>query len=145
MSEKLMREVDRQKADLDADDERERRRTERQREIDAMPDEIDWPFWCRKCDRDVKAHGRKVVIPYAVPVAVYAAKCPKGHQVRRRITDRADDPYFTFSRGVRRDRGEHDAAMLQPTQEGFRTRYGNPNRFYEDAIERAERAAHGKR
>lgn len=145
MSEKLMREVDRTKAELDAEDEREARRDERHREIDAMPETIEWPFWCRRCAKDVKAEGRKVTIPYAIPVAVYDARCPKGHHVRRQITDRADDPYFMVSRNVRRDRGENFDAIIQPHEEGFRTRYGDPNRKYEEAIERAERAAYGRR
>lgn len=144
MNEKLIREVERTKADLDDEDAKEASRTERRREIDAMPDTIEWPFWCARCSRDFRATGAKVELPYAVPVAVYEAKCPKRHIVRRRITDRTGDPFYDRSRIVSRDRSENAADTLQPTDIGFRTHYGDPNKRYEEAIANAERQAYGK-
>jgi hypothetical protein len=145
MNEKLVREVERTKADLDEQDKNDAARTARRREIDAMPDTIEWPFWCGLCKKDVRATGYKVELPYAVPVAVYEARCPSRHIIRRRITDRIGDSFYDRSRMVSRDRTENMKDMLQPTDIGFNTHYGNPNKRYEEAIAKAEREAYGRK
>lgn len=82
-------------------------------------------FWCDECSRDVVAHACKIEqrMNTDEPRAFYAAACPKGHRVIRRITDKHNDPYYHKSLIMRRERAERADDMLQPHDPRFRIVY----------------------
>lgn len=133
-------------ADIDADAERERRFTERRKEIDAAPAVALQQFWCPRCRRDFERMARKRVIMFCEPQrAVYEARCPRGHWCARRITDRANDPYWNESDLIRQERKRMEIDLLQPTDPRFRRIYGDPNAKMNAVREAEERKAHEAR
>lgn len=75
-----------------------------QKEIDEAPCSKVTDFWCDKCDNDYTALGFKNANSKQ---AWYVGECPKGHDNIRRITAKANDPYYRLSENVRRDLMKH--------------------------------------
>lgn len=85
-------------------------------------------FWCDRCKEDFKAQAiRQIEVDWSNTsqrVAFYKTKCFKGHWVMRLITDRHKDGFWTKSRFVALDRGNHYADTVQPFETGFNLLYG---------------------
>lgn len=97
-------------------------------------------FWCKDCQRDFTSRGYKRVITYAAPIAFYEGKCPKRHWCRRRITDKATDPYYRQSQQVKTLKAKYRKDFLQPGEVGFKTYYGDPDQKFYRELEAQERA-----
>lgn len=84
-------------------------------------------FWCCTCNTDFISEAFKEVevdwTNSTQHVAFYRAKCPRGHWCMRHITDIFKDAYWTKSRFAHKDRGEHTADTLQPSETGFNLLY----------------------
>lgn len=84
-------------------------------------------FWCEKCKEDFKSMAiKEVEIDWSNPlqcIAFYRAKCTKGHWCMRLITDRHKDAFWTKSRLMALDRGNHFADTIQPHETGFNLLY----------------------
>jgi hypothetical protein len=84
-------------------------------------------FWCRTCKEDFLAEAIKdISTDWSCPIqdiAVYRTKCFKGHWCMRLITDTHKDAYWTRSRRVAVDKGQHYADTLQPYETGFNMMY----------------------
>ena len=106
-------------------------------------------FWCRK-HGDITAMAYKVVFKsFGELKAYYEAfthgfpkemtACCKG--LKRYITDKDLDPYYGDSRMIRKQQREAQDKgwLLQPGQEGFTTKYGDPNKKKWAKMEQDER------
>lgn len=85
-------------------------------------------FWCDKCRKDFKGQAvRQIEIDWTNPqqkIAFYKTKCFKGHWCQRLITDRHKDSFWSKSKLMALDRGNHYGDTLQPWETGFNTLYG---------------------
>jgi hypothetical protein len=121
--EKLKKRVDGRRED------RERRKSmdaalrARQRDIDDAPDCVLHDFWCTRCKADFSGMGWKQTRKSTPPIAWYVGICPKGHEAIRRITDKADDPYYRLSLLVRRQRVDMEDDFLTPDNPRFKQLY----------------------
>jgi hypothetical protein len=70
--------------------------------------------------------------------------CCKG--LRRRITDKQFDPYFTCSEMIKRQQREakDKGWLLQPGDYGFKTKYGDPSKKKWQQQDKEERLAYGR-
>ncbi len=85
-------------------------------------------FFCRKCKEDFKAVAiKEVEIDWsnsAQFIAFYRSKCDKGHWCQRLITDRHRDAFWSKSKLMALDRGNHFADTIQPHETNFNLLYG---------------------
>ncbi|MBT3354831.1 MAG: hypothetical protein HN402_07930 [Candidatus Scalindua sp.] len=85
-------------------------------------------FWCDKCKEDFKSTAyRQVEVDWtnsAQRIAFYKTKCWNGHWCIRQITDKHKDAFYTKSKLVRLDQGNHYADTVQPYETGFNLLYG---------------------
>lgn len=101
-------------------------------ERDALIRDAKWmevlDFWCEDCPKDFKSMAvKQVEQDWNLPsqsIAFYRAKCDCGKWCQRLVTDKFSDPYWTRSRSVARDRGNHHADTVQPWETGFNMLYG---------------------
>lgn len=121
----------------------EERRTERQRLIASVPDVTPTEFYC-KCHGDFIAYGGKIVFKdsHGTLCAYYVshgkAIGAKGNlqgndgkrwyscRVKRYITDKTWDPYYTESPLVSQLRQQMEIDMLQPDDPRFKKYWGDP-------------------
>lgn len=109
-------------------------------------------FWCNS-HGDTTGLAFKVIFQdiekefYAYYETVKGNRWPKHIQacckgLRRRITDKNTDPYFLQSKMIRKQAQESKAKgwLLQPGQEGFNTKYGDPNKKKYAQQEKQDRA-----
>lgn len=107
---------------------------ERWKLVNESPERQRMDFWCRTCLKDFSAMGYKTLHSvYDVdrnisvvkePVSAwYDAQCPKGHLMRRNLTDPQNDRYFELSLKVRQDRELYADAMLTPNDDRFKHVY----------------------
>ncbi len=63
-------------------------------------------------------------------------------RLRRRITDKQNDPYFRDSAMIQKQAREarDKGWLLQPGQDGFNTKYGDPNKKKYEQMEREDKA-----
>jgi hypothetical protein len=120
---------------------RQKKLRERDELIDNAPQWQVTDFYCWHCDIQFSANGYKVI--HHLPgerIAFYEAKCPGcWHRERRRITDKVWDKFF-LNPILQKQRKEQAADMLQPGQEGFIARYGDPFKKQYAEMEKAEKA-----
>lgn len=85
-------------------------------------------FYCDKCREDFKSQAvKQVEIDWSCDtqnIAYYKSKCSKGHWCQRLITDRHRDGFWTRSRLMVLDRGNHSADIIQPHETNFHLLYG---------------------
>lgn len=85
-------------------------------------------FWCDDCRKDFKSMSiREVEIDWSNTlqnIAFYKTKCDCGKWCIRLITDRHKDAFFTKSKLMALDRGNHYADTVQPYESGFNLLYG---------------------
>lgn len=104
---------------------------ERQDQIKEAKTFIFSDFYCRTCKTDFKSQAVKQVeedwSDSSQQVAFYKTKCFKGHWCIRLITDRHKDAFWSKSRFVNLDRGNHANDVIQPYETGFNLLYGKKN------------------
>lgn len=106
---------------------------EAQEELDS------YPFWCEKCREDFESPCYKEWSRlYGDSVAVYRATHECGFEAIRHITHRDHDPYYYLSERVQEDRMRYATDVLQPTEYGYRTNYGEPFPEYEERMRKRE-------
>lgn len=128
----------------------------RLKEIKAAQDITKTDFWCGHHRRDFTALAYKVAYrSFGDWCAYYEAftngfpkemvACCKG--LRRYITDKNSDPYYFESEMIVKQRKEAIANgdLLQPGQEGFITKYGDPNKKLYEKLEKEARASWTKK
>jgi len=98
---------------------------DRLNEIRQAPRATKTDFFCTSCRKDVTGLSFKQVsaVRPMLPAAWYAAKCPKGHRMIRRITDKSTDPYYDFSQMVARSRHDMRDDFLDPSDPRFQILY----------------------
>lgn len=88
-------------------------------------------FYCERCGKDFKAQAvRQIEVDWNNPsqsIAFYKTKCYQEHWCIRLITDKHKDGFFSKSRLVAMDRGNHFNDTLQPYETGFNMLYGKRN------------------
>ena len=116
-------------------------------------------FWCERCRKDVDAVGYRHTTMYALdvdsgetvpttdprPSAWYEARCPKGHHLIRRITDKASDPYYRLSLAMRRDRARYERDLLQPSDPRFKYVYPTEWKRLQEQRQAQEEILNGER
>lgn len=89
-------------------------------------------FFCRKCRKDFKGMAVKQIevdwTNSTQSIAFYKTKCFKGHWCIRLITDRHTDAFWTKSKLMALDRGNHYADTVQPYETNFNLLYGKQGR-----------------
>ena len=121
LKERLQARYDRIRAEKLAKEEAERPYKERMKEIEDSPLRVKTFFWCNKCKKDVETIGHKQVT--SVDTAWYVGFCPKGHKLLRYITDKKDDPYYSQSLFLKRQRFELLKDIVQPGHPMFKKLY----------------------
>lgn len=85
-------------------------------------------FWCDECKQDFQAQTIKEVEEdwscLSQRIAFYKTKCERGHWCIRLITDRELDGFWSKSKKVSLDRGNHSNDTIQPFEIGFNMLYG---------------------
>lgn len=110
--------------------------SDRRKVVEEAPSRQVMEFWCdhRKCKTDLiaLAHKRRnwgynldTNTAYEVfPLrAWYVARCDRGHEVVRYITDKSLDPYFMLSERLKRERFIAGDDLLQPSDPRFKVVY----------------------
>ena len=109
---------------------RERRKPKpNQRMDDDIPQVLSsYDFWCEDCQQDFSAPARKTSYKFEGNViSTIRGICPEcGITAIRYATHRDQDPYYSKSLIIRRQRNQYALEMLQAEQYGFRTQYGEP-------------------
>jgi len=87
-------------------------------------------FYCEKCQEDFKGVSvKQIEVDWSCPtqnIAFYKNKCSKGHWCIRLVTDRHKDGFFTKSRLVALDKGNHILDIVQPHETCYNLLYGKP-------------------
>lgn len=108
--------------------EKEKEREERNDLIKDSQIVVVTDFFCHKCKEDFKSMAiRQVEIDWTNSnqyIAFYKTKCDKGHWCIRLITDRHKDAFWSKSRLMALDRGNHYADTVQPYETNFNLLYG---------------------
>lgn len=108
--------------------EKEKEREERNDLIKDSQIVVVTDFFCRKCKEDFKSMAiRQVEIDWTNSnqyIAFYKTKCDKGHWCIRLITDRHKDAFWSKSKLMALDRGNHYADTVQPYETNFNLLYG---------------------
>lgn len=85
-------------------------------------------FWCKDCKLDFKGGAVKQVetdwTNSSQRIAFYKMKCDCGKWCIRLITDRHKDAFWSKSRLMALDRGNHANDTIQPHETGFNLLYG---------------------
>lgn len=85
-------------------------------------------FWCNSCKEDFKSMAiRQVEVDWTNSdqnIAFYNTKCDCGKWCQRLITDRHKDSFWSKSKLMALDRGNHYADTVQPYETGFNLLYG---------------------
>lgn len=111
---------------------KEKDRAEREEEIQrAKPADI-IEFYCAHCEKDFAQVAFKQVETdwsnSSQHIAFYKSKHDDcGSWAIRYITDKFNDPYWSESKQVARDRGKHYKDLLQPWETGYQLLYGRKN------------------
>jgi len=125
--------------------------TARERLVAEAPLEQEMDFYCPTCNKHQSLLGRKAIV-YGLDLdknedylfqpitASFRSRCPKGHYVRRYITDAKHDPYFK-SPILRRLAYEMRDEMLQPNDPRFRKVYPKQWEEFERQKEENEKYA----
>lgn len=134
-----------------ADEDRHKREQARLKEVSEAQDITKMDFWCNRCNQDTTGLGYKVVFKNEDGFCAYYESfgsrfpkemltCCKG--LRRNITDKQWDKYYLESEMIIKQAREAQANgdFLQPHQDGFRTKYGDPNKKLYEKMEKEERA-----
>lgn len=107
---------------------REKDRAERDNLIKDSKWMVVTDFYCSHCRRDFKAMAvKQVEVDWSNStqnIAFYKTKCDEGHWCIRLITDRHIDGFWTRSKLVSLDRGNHFADTVQPHETNFNLLYG---------------------
>lgn len=140
-------------AEKEADEEAQKKREERWKEINAAPATAPTDFFCSR-HGDFKAVGGKIIagppsdpIAYYVPIKSIKAmfyrdnRLARACSAKRYITDRRFDPYFRESEMLHKQRIDQWKDLLQPDDPRFRSIYGDPYKSYWAQKEAEERAA----
>lgn len=125
MYENLEKRYDEARATRIAKEEAERPLKDRIRAIFDAPRFVKTDFWCNICRKDCTGTGSRQVStirPHA-PTAWYKGNCPLGHPMLRRITDKAEDPYYSQSMMIKRQRAEAADDLLDPSDPRFHVLY----------------------
>lgn len=138
----------------EADEARQKARTERQKEIDSVPDETITEFYCQ-CHGDFIAPAGKITFrdQQGQPCAYYVSH-GKGYKVgdspdrayyvcrrKRYITDKQSDPYYRESKEMAKQRRQLEIDMLQPDDPRFKKYYGDPYKKYYEREEAKAKAS----
>lgn len=134
-----------------ADDDRIKRQQESLKQVREASEWTKMDFWCNKHKRDVTGMAyKKIFKSFGEFKAYYESvntqfpkemlACCKG--LRRRITDKQFDPYYTESAMIQKQarQAKANGDLLQPGQEGFNAKYGDPNKKLYEKMEAEERA-----
>lgn len=85
-------------------------------------------FWCNTCKEDFKSMAiKQVEVDWSCPsqrIAFYKTKCDGGHWCIRLVTDRHRDGFYSKSKLMELDRGNHYADTVQPYETNFNMLYG---------------------
>lgn len=85
-------------------------------------------FYCDICKQDFKGQAvRQIEVDWSNStqrIAFYKNKCDKGHWCQRLITDKHRDAFWSKSKLVALDRGNHSNDLLQSYQTGHALLYG---------------------
>lgn len=85
-------------------------------------------FWCDDCKKDFKSMSiRQVEIDWTNSgqnIAFYNTKCDCGNWCQRLITDKHKDAFWSKSKFLALDRGNHFADTVQPYETNFNLLYG---------------------
>jgi len=140
-------------AEKEADEEAQKKREERWKEINDAPTYAPNDFFCSR-HGDFKAVGGKVIegsasdpIAYYVPVMSIPAKFYRDEsfsrpcKAKRYITDRRFDPYFRLSEMLHKQRIDQWKDLLQPGDPLFAKYWGDPYKSYYAQKELEERRA----
>ncbi len=107
--------------------EKEKNRADRDSEIASAQNIVETDFWCNECKEDFKSEAIKEIeldwYDSTTHHAYYRTQCLKGHYCMRMITDKHRDPFWTQSRAVALDKGNHFADLIQPHETGFNMLY----------------------
>ena len=128
----LIESQEKRTADRNLHRSKEKQQAEREEEIQkAKPVEI-VEFYCLHCEEDfAQVAFKQVEIDWSNSsqhIAFYKSKHDEcGNWSIKHITDRFNDPYWTYSKQVARDRGKHFADLLQPGETGYQLLYGRKN------------------
>lgn len=125
---KLLRNLERRRAEREEYRLQVKLKSERDKDIDQAPQFLEnCEFWCDECNKDFTAWGFKCVeTDWSYPtwrIAYYKGKCPKGHKAIRRITDKPLDPYFIKSLMLKKQRVDYKKDLLQEGDVGFKMLY----------------------
>lgn len=107
--------------------EKEKERGEREDLIKDSKQVAITDFFCRQCKKDFKAQAIRLIEQDWTcnqRIAYYKTKCFKGHWCMRLITDRHKDAFWSKSKLMALDRGNHYADTIQPYETGFNLLYG---------------------
>jgi hypothetical protein len=149
---KLTKRVENLYDQKEADEDEQKRREAREKLIREAKQWTKTDFYCARCNEDLLGCLAYKVIASdwtqkGQRLAFYEAfkACHKG--LRRRITDKENDLYFTQSRMLKEQRMEAIANgdLLQPNDYGFTTKYGDPNKKKWEQLEKQEREAYAVR
>jgi ribosomal protein S27AE len=121
---------------------RERKKPKPNENMDKdIPDKLEsFDFWCDTCQQDFKSSARKT--RYRLEgdmIATLRGQCPDcGETTIRYATHRDQDPYYQKSLKIRKQRNQYRIEMLQSQEYGFKTHYGDPDREFNEMINRQE-------
>lgn len=130
------------------DEEAEKLRTERFRQITDASDFCRQIFWCDRCNQDFETLAVKQCFTWNNELcAKYVAqgKHTKNSEecnrvCIRHITDVSTDPFFRHSKLIRDQQRKYAKDLLQPGDVGFKTLYGDPMKKSNELQENRERA-----
>ncbi len=85
-------------------------------------------FWCESCAKDFKSVAiKQIEVDWSCPtqsIAFYKTKCYCGKWCIRLVTDRHKDAFWSKSKLMALDRGNHYADTIQPYETNFNLLYG---------------------
>lgn len=106
---------------------KEKDREEREQLIKSTKEQDLKSLWCETCKLDFLGESAKEVeIDWSCPsqsIAFYKTKCFKGHWCMRLITDTHKDSFWTKSKRVQSDRGQHSLDTIQPHETNYELLY----------------------
>ena len=141
-TERLCQRTKEYQEDLRKDRERKKLSPNQRMDDDIPQVLVNYDFWCDVCQKDFSASARKTSYRFEGNViSTIRGKCPECETTAiRYVTHRDQDPYYSKSLIIRRQRNQYALEMLQAEQYGFRTQYGEPyEEFNKRMVEKDEK------